>query len=77
MFYKEQPSRYGTLSQLMSLGPARSRFERLSCGLDVSASEGDVDRSVLDPTKCGGCASWQSHSFLLALAPRLAFIKLC
>ena len=65
------------LSHYMRLGPARSSFVRLSCGFYVRASEGDVDRSVLDLTKCGDCASRQSHSFLLALGPRLAFIKLC
>jgi hypothetical protein len=36
MFYEEQPCRCGTLSQPMCLGPARSSFERLFVGVDVS-----------------------------------------
>ena len=57
MFYKEQPSRDGTLSLIVCLGPARSTFEQRSCGLDVSVTAGVVDRSELDLTKCGDSAS--------------------
>jgi hypothetical protein len=57
MFYGEQPYRYGTVGQCMRLGPARSSFERLFCGVDVSVSDELIDRSVLDLTNCGDCAS--------------------
>ena len=38
MFYKQQACRCGTLRQFMCLGPIRSNFERLFCGVDVSVS---------------------------------------
>ncbi len=45
----EQASSNGTLRQSMRLGPARSSFERLSCGGD-SVSVVQVDRSELELT---------------------------
>ncbi len=57
MFYKEQPCRCGTLSQPISLGPMRSSFERLFCGVDVSVSDVLIDRSVLDLTLVPALAS--------------------
>lgn len=57
MFYEEQPRRCGTLSQSISLGPARSSFERLFYGDDVSVSVMRIDCAVLDLTKCGDSAN--------------------
>ncbi len=50
MLFVEQVTSDGTLSQCMCLGPMRSSFERLFCGVDVSVSDGLIDRSVLDLT---------------------------
>ena len=50
MFYEEQQYRCGTLSQSISLGPARSSFERLFYGDDVSVSVMRIDCAVLDQT---------------------------
>lgn len=40
MFYEEQASSDGTLSQCMCLGPMRSSFERLFCGVEVQLVSG-------------------------------------
>jgi hypothetical protein len=52
VFYVEQPCRYGTHSQEMRLGPARSTFERLFSAVDFSVSVGLVDRSDKVDTIC-------------------------
>ncbi len=57
MFFVEQASSDGTLRQFMCLGPTRSSFERLFCGVDDSVSDGLIDRSVLNLTNCGDCDS--------------------
>jgi hypothetical protein len=43
-----------------TLGPTKSATEQFSCDLDVSACLRDIDRSELDLTNCGDCASSQS-----------------
>lgn len=48
MSYGNKRSCYGTLSQLMRLGPARSRFELLSCVVHVNACLDMIERSELD-----------------------------
>jgi hypothetical protein len=47
MFDEKQASSDGTLSQFVRVGPVRSSFERLFCGVDVSVSLEWIDRSVL------------------------------
>lgn len=77
MFFVEQPCRCGTVCQPISLGPKRSPFKRLFMGLISLSAWGGSDRSMLDLTNCGDCASSQSQRLLLALGLRLAFIKFC